>query len=115
MEPNLNDDNSLRHELRLTERGLMDTHPDVTRADMIEYHGEPRFEDDETVVFADTRGYEYDEYLTVFGQGGCSTAKVSDRLHEIGHRYTPDDGIDHWSGSYPIPIDKRSEGFGGEQ
>jgi hypothetical protein len=99
-------------ELHLSAEGIIDGHPNITREEMQHIHGKPRFENDERVVFADTRGYEYDEYMTAFRDAGYSTAKVSDKLHELAREHTPNDGIDHWPAAYPLVFDKRGDGFG---
>jgi len=108
-----NDNQSVPKGLVVTQRGIMDSRPHVTREHMEEYHGGPCFESEETVVFADSRGYEWDEYLNTFADMGLSTAEVSDRLYEVAEDTSPAD-LNRWEGSYPIPIDKRSGGFGEE-
>ena len=81
------------HTDELTENGILTDHPDITRAEMAEYHGEPKHEDENSVVFADSKGYEFDEFAEAFAEQGVSREEFSNAMHDIANGFEPDDGI----------------------
>lgn len=87
---------------KLTDYGILTDHPDITRDEMVEYHGEPKHENENSVVFADSRGHEFDEWSSVFGND------FSETMHQIAKSFEPNDGIDHWGSAWPVVYDKRT-------
>ena len=101
------------HSDELTENGILTDYPDITRAEMVEYHGEPKHEDENSVVFVDSKGYEFDEFADAFAEQGISYREFSNAMHEIANRFEPNDGIDHWGAAHPVVFDART--FDGEE
>jgi hypothetical protein len=92
----------------LTENGILTDYPDITRAEMIEYHGEPKHEDENSVVFADSDGHEFDEFTEVFEEQGVTREEFSEVMHQLAKQFEPNDGIDHWGAAWPVVFDKRT-------
>jgi hypothetical protein len=89
----------------LTENGILTDHPDITRAEMEDIHGEPRHETDEQVVFADRHGHELNEWADALDM---DRTDLSARMHELAREHGPNDGIDHWPADDPVVFDART-------
>ena len=96
------------HTDELTENGILTDHTDITRAEMVEYHGEPKHEDENSVVFVDSKGYEFDEFADALADQGVSREEFSNAMHDIANEFEPDDGIGHWGSAWPVVFDART-------
>jgi len=99
--------------LHLSGCGIIDGAEHANR-EYMERKLEVRFEDDEKVVFADTSGLQWDEYIARFLDTGQPLSRFLATMNRLGREHTPNDGIDHWEKAYPLVFDKKGNGFGGE-
>lgn len=94
----------------LTENGILTGHPDVTMVDYEDLHGEPRYQDDDVVVFADQHGYELNEWADALDM---DRSDLSARMHELAREHLTygDAGSgagDPWAVNDPVVFDART-------
>lgn len=92
----------------LTDHGILTDHADITRAEMVEYHGEPKHEDENSVVFVDSKGHEFDVFADGFAEQGVDREEFSNCMHDIANRFEPNDGIGRWGSAWPVVFDART-------
>ena len=93
----------------LTENGILTDHPDITIADMTDLHGEPRYQDDDVVIFSDGHGHELNEWADVLDM---DRSDLYERMHELAREYHTygdgRDGGDPWAIRDPVVFDART-------
>jgi DNA-binding CsgD family transcriptional regulator len=85
----------------LTENGILSDHPSVTLVDYRDLHGEPVAETDDRVLFADSEGYEYNEWADALE---ISRTELSERMHELAGEMSDR----RWGTDYPLVFDVRT-------
>ena len=91
---------------QLTDSGILTDHPDVTIVDYTDVYGEPWQETEESVIFLDQSGHEWEEWMCALSD--VDRSEFSEKMNELAREHTDNDGIDRLGSAYPIVFDART-------
>lgn len=92
-------------ELTITEHGIKDDHPAVTRQELADNHDLPVAETKNSIVHRDDNGDEYDVYADALG---ISRDELADQMHELANEIGGMAGEGEWEGGHPVVFDTES-------